>query len=81
MHLQQLGFDLRLQASEPSNQVCPTFVSPTLPQFRFQAPPGAQQLTRPDFLNVPQFGHIETPSLFSDVVIGVIATRHLASHR
>ena len=27
------------------------------PQFLNQAPPGAQQLTRPDFLNVPHFGH------------------------
>ena len=28
------------------------------PQFLYQAPPGAQQLTRPDFANVPHFGHI-----------------------
>ena len=28
------------------------------PQFRYQAPPGAQQLTLPDFSNVPHFGHV-----------------------
>ena len=31
---------------------------PTPPQFLNQAPPGAQQLTLPDFLNVPHLGHI-----------------------
>ena len=30
---------------------------PAPPQFLNQAPPGAQQLTLTDFLNVPHFGH------------------------
>ena len=31
------------------------FIAP--PQFSCQAPPGAQQLARPDLANVPHFGH------------------------
>ena len=30
----------------------------TPPRFLYQAPSGAQQLARPDFLNVPHFGHV-----------------------
>merc|ERR1719174_3631420 len=36
-----------LQACKPSNHVCST--SPLLPQFFNQSPPGAQQLSLPDF--------------------------------
>ena len=34
-----------------------TILLPALPQFSNQAPPGAQQLTRPDFSNLPHLGH------------------------
>ena len=30
---------------------------PALPQFLYQAPPGAQQLRLPDFLTTPHLGH------------------------
>jgi len=73
-----------LQASTPSNQLWDTFLSPAPPQVLYQAPPGAQQLTRPDFLNVAQFGHISTAEamsgVVSDVVIGVLAICHRANH-
>ena len=36
------------------------------PQFLYHAPPGAQQLTRPDFTNVPHSGHA-----IDDVIIDV----------
>ena len=52
------ALDLRLQASTPSDHLCLAFLLPTLPQLLYQAPPGAQQLTLPDFLNVPHFGHV-----------------------
>ena len=77
--------DLRLQASTPSSQLCSVFPLLVAPQFLYQAPPGAQQLTRPDFLNVPQSGHFliakATPGTVVDIVIGVLAIRHCASHR
>ena len=47
-----------MQAFRPSNHLCFTFLLPVPPQFLNQAPPGAQQLTRPDFSNVPHFGHV-----------------------
>ena len=53
----QLATNLRLQASTPSDHLWPTFLLPALPQFLNQVPPGAQQLTLPDFLNVPHLGH------------------------
>ena len=53
-----LDSDSHLQASSPSNQLCSAFLLPEPPQVLYQAPPGAQQLSLPDFLNVPQFGHI-----------------------
>jgi len=65
-----------VQASTPSNQLWSNFVLPTLPQFLYQLPPGAQQLTRPDFLNAPHFGHTRIAE-----AIGVLAICHLASHR
>ena len=47
-----------LQASMPSNHLCSTFPFPDPPHFLYQAPLGAQQLNRPDFSNVPHFGHV-----------------------
>jgi len=74
-----------LQASTPSSQLWRMFSLPVLPQFLNQAPPGAQQLTRPDFLNVPHFGHIitaeATSGVVSDVAIDVFDICHRASHR
>ena len=69
--------DPPLQASTPSNQLYCISPSPTPPQFLYQAPPGAQQLRRPDFLNVPQFGHATTPGVAADAVDAC----HCASHR
>ena len=58
IYLHPLALDLRSQASSPSNHMWSAFLLPAPPQFLYQAPPGAQQLTLPDFLNVPHFGHI-----------------------
>ena len=84
IHLQPVTFHLRLHASAPSSQLCSIFLLPAPPQFLYQAPPGAQQLTRPDFLNMPQVGHVitaeTTTGVISDVVIGVLAICHRASH-
>ena len=41
----------------PSNQVWPKTESSELLQFLNQAPPGAQQLSRPDFLKMPHLEH------------------------
>ena len=80
-----LHLDLHLQASTPSVQLWLNLLSPAPPQFPCQLPPGAQQLTRPDLLNVPQLGHIDTaevtPGLLGDMVIGVLASCSRASHR
>ena len=38
--------------------MCSTFVLLLPPHILNQAPPGAQQLTRPDFLKVPHLGHV-----------------------
>ena len=72
------ALDLRSQAFTPSNHLCSTFLLPAPPQFLNQAPPGAQQLTRPDFSNVPHFGQLivlaiveVTAGVLTDVVIGV----------
>ena len=69
----------------PSIQLWSNLLLPVPPQFLYQAPPGAQQLTRPDFLNVLHFGHIlfveATPIVLRDVIIGVGAIFHRASHR
>ena len=48
---------LLLQACKPSNHVCLT--SLPLPQLSNQAPPGAQQLSLPDFLMVSHLEHAE----------------------
>ena len=76
--------DLHLQASTPSSQLWSKFLPPALPQFLYQLPLGAQQLARPDFLKVPQRGHIiianANPGVECDVVNDVLATSHRASH-
>ena len=58
-----LASDLRLQASTPSNHLRSARLFAAPPQFLNQAPPGAQQLTRPDFANVPHFRHVIASSL------------------
>ena len=63
--------NLRLQASTPSIHLCSTFLFPAPPQFLNQAPPGAQQLTLPDFSNVPHFGHVIVLA-FAAVMVGVL---------
>ena len=74
----KITFNLLLQASMPSNHLCTSFRFPAPPQFLNQAPPGAQQLARPDFSNVPHFEHA-SPALVKakagvliNVVIGVL---------
>ena len=52
------SLDLCSQAFRPSNHLCAIFLLPGPPQFLYQPPPGAQQLTRPDFSNVPHVGHV-----------------------
>ena len=49
---------LPLQACRPSIHVCSTFALPPLPHILNQVPPGAQQLTLPDFAKVPHWGHV-----------------------
>ena len=82
--------NLRLQASTPLIHLCSTFLFPAPPQFLNQAPPGAQQLTRPDFSNVPHFGHVillaivvETAGVLTEVVIDVctISSRSRSGRR
>ena len=58
--------NLRLHAFTPSDHL---LASP--PQFLNQAPPGAQQLTLPDFRNVPHLGHIVVRSIIG-VLVGVL---------
>ena len=54
----QIALHLRLQTSTPSDHLCSAFLLPEPPHFLYQAPPGAQQLARPDFSNVPHLAHI-----------------------
>ena len=49
---------ISLQACNPSTHVWSNFESPSLPQFLNQAPPGAQQLSFPDFLMAPHLKHM-----------------------
>ena len=46
-----------LQTDMSSVHVCSNFGSPGLPHCLFQIPPGAQQLSLPDFLITPHLGH------------------------
>ena len=59
-----------LQALLPSNHVCAVLELSLAPQFLNQAPPGAQQLSLPDFLMVPHLEHMEP---IVDTVIAVAA--------
>merc|ERR1712032_86042 len=61
-----------LQASTPSDHLCLAFLLPAPPQFLNQAPPGAQQLNRPDFLKLSHFGHVISLLELMDVVIGAL---------
>ena len=71
MHLKIIDLNLRLQTSTPSDHLCSTLLLPSPPQFLNQAPPGAQQLTVPDFRNVPHLGHVIVRSVV-DVTDGVL---------
>ena len=46
-----------LQACTPSSHVCSVLELPLVPQLLNQAPPGAQQLSLPDFLMAAHLGH------------------------
>ena len=85
MYIRSFILHLRLQTSAPSNQLWTAFLLPESPQLWYQAPPGAQQLTRPDFLNVPQFGHIliveTTSGVVSELAISVLPIRHRGNQR
>ena len=48
-----------LQVCTPSTHVCSVLKLPLVPQFLNQAPPGAQQLSLPDFLMTAHLGHTE----------------------
>ena len=48
-----------LQACNPSNHVCSVLELLIVPHLLNQAPPGAQQLSLPDFLVVPHLEHME----------------------
>ena len=79
MYIQVASY-LRLQALVPSIQLWSTFLLPAPPQFLYQAPPGAQQLTLPDFPNVPHFTHVVVLGIgvvmygmLTGVVIGFLA--------
>ena len=77
-----LALDLRLQAPTPSNHLWPAFLLLALPQFLYQAPPGAQQLTLPDVLNVPHFEHVVSMLMTSVLVlIGVVNDARTISSR
>ena len=73
------ALNLHLQAFTPSDHLRSTFLLPSPPQFLNQAPPGAQQLTIPDLLNVPHFEHVIVGAIIemidgmlTDVLIGVL---------
>ena len=63
--------NLRLHAFAPSDHMWSTLLLPRPPQFLNQAPPGAQQLTLPDFRNVPHLGHVILRSI-AEVIDGVL---------
>ena len=60
-----------MQASKPSIHVCSAV--PLLPQLLNQAPPVAQQLSRPDFSNVPHFEHVIIEEMTDPVIVVVVA--------
>ena len=66
--------NLRLQAFTPSDHMWSTRLLEPPPQFLNQAPPGAQQLTRPDVLNVPHLLHVIVAAIAGpcEVSIGVL---------
>ena len=72
-----LVFNLRLQAFTPSDHLRTKLLLPSPPQFLNQAPPGAQQLSLPDFRNAPHVGHVIVFEVIdgglADVLIGVLA--------
>ena len=63
--------NLHAQASTPSSWLCSAFSFPVAAHFLYQAPPGAQQLTLPDFLNVAHFGHVILLAII-EVTVGVL---------
>ena len=67
------AMNLRLQASTPSSHLCSIYLLPAPPHFLYHAPPGAQQLTLPDFSNVPHCGHAIVLAVI-EVMVGVLAT-------
>ena len=58
-----------LQARAPSTHVCSVLELRLVPQFSNQAPPGAQQLSLPDFLMAAHLGH--TGAILVVVTVGV----------
>ena len=60
-----------LQACTPSTHVCSNFESP-LPPFLNQAPPGAQQLSFPDFLMVPHLKQMGPVGIMVVVVTAAV---------
>jgi len=62
-----------LQPCTPSNHRRLTSLLLGPPHFLYQAPPGAQQLTWPDFLNVPHVGHTIVIAIL-EVMAGVLMT-------
>ena len=74
MHMPS-ALDIPLQASSPSNHLCSTFLLAEPPHFLYQAPLGAQQLTLPDFSNVPHFEHVSVSAIVgvrNGVVLAVL---------
>ena len=65
------SLNLRLQAATPSNHLWSTFLLYPPPQFLNQAPPGAQQLLLPDFVNVPHLEHV-VDLVVVEVMLGVL---------
>ena len=79
LHAKPSTFDLRSQASTPSNHLCCIFLLPAPPQFLYQAPLGAQQLTRPDFSNLPHFGHVIVLAIVGVMDVVLIAVLIMSS--
>ena len=69
-----LALDLCVQAVTPSNHLWSKILLRTPPPFLNQAPPGAQQLSLPDFSNVLHFGHVISLPGVMDVVLMLTST-------